>query len=268
VWMCGLWTPRPAESLPSAPSRELAAVEPATSSTLSDLPVELMQLIATSHLQPDAAAALLCTCSAYRDLATAVWSAKTALLLTTDARAKYGDPSSKPAAEWRQIFAREQAFSGKVSCATAHIMHGDNPSYWRAREMSTESIFGEVAHCRSVCWYDITISATLPRGSYEVFWCVSTNSRWGYEPFHFSVRLAGESARDADAAVCPEEAAMTAREIHIALVKSATSGWSLLPVGTVDVRAVAADVQARMWKHSGSWVGPIRLDYVQFARVQ
>ena len=154
-----------------------------------------------------------------------------------------------------------------VSCAGADIMHGNNTSYWRQHEACAESVFGEVAHCVFVCWFQIIVSATLPRGTYEVSWCVRSAGNWGNEAFSFSLRPAEESVLDAAATVCSPDAAMHPDEIQEALVESGTTGWSLLRVGTVEVRALTADVQAKIWKHSGSWVGPLSFDYVHFLRV-
>ena len=150
--------PSPSHSLSGLETRSLSGLE----TNFCDLPAEMVELLASWHLKPADASALLCTCSALRNSATTVWCMKLEQL-GVDYRAKYGEPSSRSRpSEWREILATEIAFHRKVSCTTGAIMHGDNPSYWEPHAKCGESGFGEVAQLRTVCWLDIKVDATLP----------------------------------------------------------------------------------------------------------
>jgi len=247
--------PPPPRQEPS-PSHSLSGLE----TNFCDLPAEMVELLASRHLEPADAAALLCT--TFCDSATTVWCGKLEQL-GVDYRAKYGEPSNKSPSEWRETLATEIAIHSKVSCTTGAIMHGNNPSYWEAHTKCGESLFGEIAKCRTVCWFDIKVDATLPRGRYAVSWGVDSASHWGSQHFNLSV--------------CTKEGGITGQtlaksvlspaEIKAALAQSASKGWSRLPVGTIEVTDLEATVQARIWRHGGNWIGPIKLDYVDFARI-
>ena len=150
--------PSPSHSLSGLETRSLSGLE----TNFCDLPAEMVELLASWHLKPADASALLCTCSALRNSATTVWCMKLEQL-GVDYRAKYGEPSSRSRpSEWREILASEMAFRRKVSCTTGAIMHGENPSYWEPHAKCGESGFGEVAQLRTICWLDIKVDATLP----------------------------------------------------------------------------------------------------------
>eukprot|EP00966_Prymnesium_polylepis_P203344 4711054-Prymnesium_polylepis.1 len=110
----------------------------------------------------------------------------------------------------------------------------------------------------------------LPRGEYAVTWRVRASSRWGDEPISFSVRAkdvlgAGAGGAPSGASDAPSlEVAMAPQQIK---ALPATAGWADIPLGTFAVTTLAAEVVARAWKHTGTWVGPISLDCVHFARV-
>ena len=256
------------KSPPPSPSHSLAQSLSGLETNFCDLPAEIIQLLASWHLEPADASALLCTCAALLcdddNSATTVWCVKLQQL-GVDYRAKYGEPSSKSPSEWRKILATEIAFHRKVSCTTGAIMHGNNPRYWEAHTKCGESLFGEVAECRTVCWFDIKVDATLPRGRYAVSWGVDSASRWGSQ--HINLSVCTRERTGTTVSVGAHTLVMSPAEIKAALARSASKGWSRLPVGTVEVTGLEATVQARIWRHGGSWIGPIKLDYVDFAPI-
>jgi hypothetical protein len=183
---------------------------------------------------------------------------------------------------------RGKTFIGTEHTKLVHIMHGDNTQYWQRHQPSRDSLSGAIAVCKNVCWFDLSASYHVNGpGQYVVSVRVqlSPNAAPLRESFNLSLKATGYScvasrggttinSGTADASAAMDSAAVGEKptptrfegelaQTHWRPDDAARGFWKNLIIGTIDVGdPLGANITARIWKHSGSWVGGLHFDYV------
>ena len=190
---------------------------------------------------------------------------------------------------------RGKTFIGTEHTKLVRIMHGNNTQYWQRHQPSRESLSGAVAVCKTVCWFDLAASYHVKGpGRYVVSVRVKLSSSTRIqENFNLSLQATGHSCvvGSSSASTCGEADAASTTELKPSPTyyegelahpqwrpddaSYSTACWKNLIFGTIDIGdPLGAKITARMWKHSGSWVGGLHFDFihvqdeVDFARDQ
>ena len=193
--------------------------------------------------------------------------------------------------------------SAAEHCTVMHASeHGWRSPYWDKRAAAGSSPFDTVAHCANVCWFDVDGAMELQPGAYLLRWRVHTTCI-APEPLTLSAALqprAGGCDTGAPLLLTPvpwpepeelEAALMGAQSPRRRVVprpappleQSAGSSsaselqalwavnregplahrsWRWLPVAVAFVEQPAT-LHFRLWKHTGTWVQNLAVDYFE-----
>ena len=160
--------------------------------------------------------------------------------------------SLKPDSSTRQQVWQQWSHQFKISASDKRnnvIIMNNSSQYWTPRSTCTESIFGTVAMCKSVCWFDIQMSKVVAvTGTYSAFLRLKHSSRGS--TFNLSA-----STTDTD--VPTSFATVT----HTP-TRGAVGRWINVYIGDITIQTTTTTVTGRMWKHESSWVSNLSVDHL------